>query len=354
MVVRDHVHAPCRGRAHGGGRAGHAAVVGVEVDIVQARVVRRLDQQREVGAPVAGDHRVGARLLDLGDVGREIAHLGQRVQVVAHDLHVGPLAGQVLLGVLGDLLAVRVVLVDEIDLLDGGLVLHEGGHGLHLHRRVGVEAEVPVAALAVGEVRIDRGVVEVEHLLAGIARIVLFQRVDDGERGSGAVALHHVARALVHRGAQRAGGFLGAELVVDADDLELHARGVLLAEFLCEELEALELVGAHRGHQARKWIEPGDLDGFALLGKGTACGRQHCRYSHQFDSKSHRLSPCVLGSPNTPQRTGELRGGVQGFTLASIPDATRGGGAPPAPRAAPAALRARAGGSPATGRAASP
>ena len=84
--------------------------------------------------------------------------------------------------VLGDLLAVRVVLVEQVDLLDVRLVLHEGGQRLHLHGGVGVEAEVPVAALAVGQVGVDRGVVEVEHFLAGIALVVLVDGVDDGQR----------------------------------------------------------------------------------------------------------------------------------------------------------------------------
>ena len=197
------------------------AVVGVELDVVQAGVVGRLDQERQVGAPVAGDHGVGARRLDLGDVGREVAHLRQRVQVFADDLHVGALDLQVFLGVLGHLHAVRVVLVDQVDLLDVRLILHVGGQRLHLHGGVGVQAEVPVAALAVGQVGVDRGVVEVQQFLAGIAGVVLLDRVDDGQRRARAVALQHVAHALVLRRAQRAGGFLRAELVVDADDLEL-------------------------------------------------------------------------------------------------------------------------------------
>ena len=46
------------------------------------------------------------------------------------------------------------------------------GERLHLHVGVGIEAEVPEAALVVGQRRIDRGVVEVEHFLAGIALVV--------------------------------------------------------------------------------------------------------------------------------------------------------------------------------------
>ena len=81
-----------RGRA-----AGAARIVGVPVDL-QARVGRRLEQQREVLAPVAGDDAVGARRLDLRDVGREVGDLEQRVQLVADDLDVGALLLELLHG----------------------------------------------------------------------------------------------------------------------------------------------------------------------------------------------------------------------------------------------------------------
>ncbi|MDT4864883.1 hypothetical protein FQZ97_996570 [compost metagenome] len=127
---------------------------------------------------------------------------------------------------------------------------------------------MPVAALAVGEVGIDRRIVQVEQFLAGIARVVLLDGVDDRERRTRAVALGDVARALVLRRAQRRGGLLRAQLVVDRDDLELHARRILLVELLRQELRGLELIGAHGGHETRQRVEPGDLDGLALLGEG--------------------------------------------------------------------------------------
>jgi hypothetical protein len=98
----------------------------------------------------------------------------------------------------------------------------------HLHRRVGVEAEVPEAALAVGEVGVDRSLVEVDDLLAGIALVVLVDRVDERERDRRAVALDDVADALVGRRLERVQALGRRELVVDADDLELHAGGIVL------------------------------------------------------------------------------------------------------------------------------
>ena len=153
-------------------RAGDGRVVGVELAVVAA-FDGRLHEQREVRAPVAGDDRVGARRLDLGDVGREIAHLRDRVQVLADDLDVRALPLQVFLRELGDLHAVRIVLAEDVDLVDVLLVLHEGGDRLHLHRRVGVEAEVPEAALAVSQVGVDRGLVQKDDFLAGVASLYL-------------------------------------------------------------------------------------------------------------------------------------------------------------------------------------
>src|SRR5260221_447208 len=59
--------------------AGAAGVIGVPVDL-QAGIRRRFQEQGEVLTPIAGDDAVGARRLDLGDVGREIRDLQQRMQ----------------------------------------------------------------------------------------------------------------------------------------------------------------------------------------------------------------------------------------------------------------------------------
>ena len=77
-----------RGRA-----AGAAGIIGIPVHL-QPGVGGGLEQQREILAPVAGDDGVGAGRLDLGDVGREIGDLEQRMQFVADDLDVRPLGGQ--------------------------------------------------------------------------------------------------------------------------------------------------------------------------------------------------------------------------------------------------------------------
>ena len=54
-----------------------------------------------------------------------------------------------------------------------GLILDIGGQRLHLHIGVGIEAEVPEAALAVGQIRIDRGIVQEQDGLAGLRSLCL-------------------------------------------------------------------------------------------------------------------------------------------------------------------------------------
>ena len=184
-------------------------------------------------------------------------------------------------------MTVRIVLVDQVDLFDLRQVFHVGRERFHLHGSVGIQAEVPVAALAVGEVWVHRSVVQEQHFLAGVAGVVLFQRIHDGKSRAGAIALHHIACTLVHGRAQGARGLLGAELVVDADDFKFDAGRVLFVELFCKELEALELVGSHGCHQAREGVKPGNFDGLPLLGKNCASAHQKdgCRYG--LDSKFH-------------------------------------------------------------------
>ena len=72
------------------------------------------------------------------------------MQIFTDDLNVGTLAAQVFLGVLDHLLTMRVVLVEQVDFLDGGLFFDEGGECFDLHGGVCIKAEMPVAAFAVG------------------------------------------------------------------------------------------------------------------------------------------------------------------------------------------------------------
>ena len=211
----DRKHAMIEARLLDRGRPARAAgIVGVPVDL-QAGVGRGLQQQGEVLAPVAGNHRVGAGGLDLGDVGGEVRHLQQRVQLVADHLDVGTLGLQHLGGGLAHGLAERIVLIDQVDLFDVLLALHVVGQRLHLDVGVGVPAEMRERALLVGQHRIDRGIVEIDHFLAGVALVVFGDPI--GERGGnrGAVALGDDARARIDGLLHLHQAFLRIGLVVE-------------------------------------------------------------------------------------------------------------------------------------------
>ena len=99
---------------------------------------------------------------------------------------------------------------------------------------------MPEVALLVGEGRVHRGVVEVEDLLAGIALVVLEHGVGDGMGDEGAVALRHVADALVEDLLEDDQRLLRVDLVVEGHHLELlpvdPARGVDLVHEVVEVL----------------------------------------------------------------------------------------------------------------------
>ncbi|MNT81426.1 hypothetical protein D3C72_2210210 [compost metagenome] len=56
--------------------------------------------------------------------------------------------------------------------MDVLLLAHEVGQRAHLHRGIGLGGEVPEAAARAGQVRVDRGVVDDQDALVGIALVV--------------------------------------------------------------------------------------------------------------------------------------------------------------------------------------
>ena len=143
-----------------------------------------------------------------------------------------------------------------------GARLHVVGQRRHLDVGVGVPAEMPVAAFVVGQHRIDRRVVEVQHFLAGIAVVVLGHEVLDRGRERRAVALGDEADAGVDRLLHLDQAFLRVELVVVGDDLELLAQDAALGVGdLGEIVEGLEADLADAGAAARERIDVGELDG---------------------------------------------------------------------------------------------
>ena len=101
------------------------------------------------------------------------------MQLVADDGDIGPLRGQLAPGFAQHGLAEAVVLPDEVGALQG-LVLSDHLHErCHAHVGMRVEAKVPEAALLVREGGVHGRIVQEHHTLAGLALVVLVDRVDE-------------------------------------------------------------------------------------------------------------------------------------------------------------------------------
>ena len=276
VVLGDLLHLAFARGTNSGHHAQATEVIGIE-SCIQAGILGRLDQKSGIVTPVAANDHVGTGRLDLGDIGREILHLDDRVQVVAYDLNVGPLALEVRLGGTGDGMAEGIVLVDQVDLLDLRILGHVVGHGFHFHIAVGVETEMPEAALGVGEVRIHRGVVQVQDGLVRIALIVLVHCVDEHACDAGAIALGDDAYALVDHLLQHVQALLRAHLVVEGHDFDLRPAGeVALVDVVGDELELLQPCVADVGEPPGKRVDISDFERFSI---GRSC--KQGRYQKQ-------------------------------------------------------------------------
>ena len=159
-----------------------------------------------------------------------------------------------------DRLSERIVLVDQIDLLDVRNGLHVVGERFHLDVGIGVPAEMPEAALLVGQDRIDRGIVEIQDFLAGIAFVVLGDEVRQRAGHRRAVALRDVADAGVDRLLRLDQAFLRIGLVVERNDLDLLAEHAALGvQFVGQVLEGLQSALADAGAAARQRVDIAQL-----------------------------------------------------------------------------------------------
>ena len=139
---------------------------------------------------------------------------------------------------------------------------------------------MPEAALVVGQNRIDRGIVEIEDFLAGIAFIVFGDEVGQRAGDRRAVALGEVADAGIDRLLRLDQAFLRIGLVVERDDLDLLAQNAALGiELVGNELKCLEADLADAGAATRQRVDITDFDGFL----------RHRRSAHhrQRESSSH-------------------------------------------------------------------
>ena len=233
------------------------------------------------------------------------------MQLVADDLDVRALGLEHRHGGGADGLPERIVLVDQVDLLDVRLALHVVGEGLHLDVGVGVPAEVGEGAFVVGEHRIDRGIVEIDHFLAGVAVVVLGDPIGQCGGNGGAVALGDDAGAGVDRLLHLHEAFLRVGLVVEGQDLELLARRAALGvKLVRQELEGLEAHLADRGAGTRERIDVGDLD--RVLGEGLAAGQGQCRNTRSsehagFHEASYRFPLLRLRAGWRAQMSGSCK-----------------------------------------------
>ncbi|MDT4854042.1 hypothetical protein FQZ97_883290 [compost metagenome] len=181
------------------------------------------------------------------------------MQLIAHDLDIGALLRQRLAEVPRKLLSMGVVLVQQVHAFQLRLRGHEKRQRARLHGGVGIDAEVPEAAQVVGQRRVHGRVVDVEHRLLGVARVVPRHRIGDRRRHPGAIALHDVAKALVDGGLERVQAFLGRALVVKARHHKTHARRIARAgQLLGHELPAAQAVAANVGRRAGERVDERD------------------------------------------------------------------------------------------------
>ena len=192
-------HAADAGFSDGRRRAERVAVEGVEPGIA-ADFAQGAHQQRQVVAPIAGEHRLRAAGLDLGRAGQEVAHLALRMQLVADDLHVGPSGLDHRARLLQHVLAEAVVLADEEQALHGAVVAQHVGQRRQPHVGVGVKAGVPEDAALVAQRRVHRRVVEEQRAPLRFTVVVLVQRATQlGQRFFGAaLAVQALQRQRPH------------------------------------------------------------------------------------------------------------------------------------------------------------
>ena len=93
---------------------------------------------------------------------------------------------------------------------------------------MGIETEMPEAALFVGQRRVHGRVVQVHHAAGRIALVVLADGIDQARSGGRRIALGDDADVLVHRRAQAGQGLFGLALAVKALD---HQRAVATRPF---------------------------------------------------------------------------------------------------------------------------
>jgi len=228
----------------------------------RADVVAGADQAIQVGADIGRDDRVRIGRLDLGDVGREVLHAAGRVQLGADDLYVRPqLLQEAARGRFGAL-AHLIVHIDQVDLLDGGILAQITDQGLVLHADMSIGAELPERAVLIGHILVLAGPVDQQDFLAGIAGVELLDRVQQRQGHIGTDALDDEMDVLRDSAIQAILAVLGIELAVAGHQFGLgagHAARVVVA--FHRPLEILQRAFQGRRLGAGQRIDQHHLEG---------------------------------------------------------------------------------------------
>ena len=244
--VRHRNHLAHAGIAQRRRHAQCIAIEGVELALI-THVLRGLDQQCQVIAPVPGQHRLRAAGLDFHGIRNEVLHPPQRMQLVPDDLHIGTLHAQLLAGLAQHRLAKAVVLADQVDAFDRLVILEHIHQGRHAHVGVGIKTKMPVAALFVRQDGIDRRIVQEQHALARLALVVLVDGIDQRCRYGRRIALRNHRHAIIDGRTQRRQRFLVLPLVVIAFDRQVaRTAGQLDATARIDALSGPDQVAKHR------------------------------------------------------------------------------------------------------------
>ena len=233
-------HAVVAADADRGRAAGEMGVEGVVAQI-GAGIDAGFDQEVHVRAPVAGEQRLRARSIDLGDIRREVLDLAERDQFVTDDLNVRPQLAEVVLHLALHRLPEQIILVDQVDLLH--FLGQRANHHFGLHAAMQVEAEMPEAALLVGELGRHRAAVQIDDAVVGIAVVVLVDAVDQGGGDVGAAALHDEGHVLVGGALERDQRVRRLRLVVEWNQFELLAERAALGVDVIDDVLHLLQVG---------------------------------------------------------------------------------------------------------------
>jgi hypothetical protein len=249
-------------------------------------LARRLDQQRQVVAPVSGENRLRAAGPDLGRIGQEVLDAPHRMQLIAHDLDVRPLGAEHRPRLAQHVLAEAVVLANQVDLLDRSVGAQHLDQRRQTHVGVRVEAEVPGAAALVGQHRIDRRVVQEQHAALRIALVVAVDRLDQRRRRGRAVALGDEPDALVDGRAQQGDRLFRLAFAVETHQFQFarHAAHLDTAAAV-DPLGGPHQVAEHRlagvGERARQALDQRDpqrrIRRLRERGPAGGRGREHQR-----------------------------------------------------------------------------